>query len=100
MTFKIETAYKKIDKLTVNCEKNKYITNYFGAWGNSEFVDSSIFDELTTLSFEGRRVFGPLKYDSYLTQIYGDYLSLPPLEKQIPHHFVYKIDLEIKKDNE
>ena len=32
--------------------------------------------------------------DMFLTDAYGDYMKLPPKEKQIPHHFVVGIDLE------
>ena len=27
-------------------------------------------------------------YDAYLSRIYGDYMKLPPAEKQVSHHFV------------
>ena len=36
--------------------------------------------------FEGRPFQGPREYDSFLKRCYGDYLSLPPVEKRIPHY--------------
>lgn len=36
----------------------------------------------------------PDKLDTYLTRLYGDYMTPPPLEKRIPHHYCTVIDLE------
>lgn len=33
-------------------------------------------------------------YDTYLKMAFGDYMTLPPEEKQIPKHDAVKIDLE------
>ena len=34
------------------------------------------------------------EYEKWLTQIYGDYMQLPPVEKRIAHHFAECIDLD------
>lgn len=49
------------------------------------------FDEMQDMEFEGFtfRVFK--EYDRYLTALYGDYMSLPPKEKQKPHIYASKI---------
>lgn len=39
--------------------------------------------EICEGEFEGRRVFIPSNYDAYLTRIYGDYMKIPPKEKQL-----------------
>lgn len=36
--------------------------------------------------FEGRYYHAPGNYDIYLSQLYGDYMKMPPLEKQHSHH--------------
>lgn len=36
--------------------------------------------------FEGRTYNIPANYDNYLTQLYGDYMKMPPFEKQKTHH--------------
>ena len=38
------------------------------------------------LDFEGKKYPVMCGYDSYLRQIYGDYMKLPPVDKQITHH--------------
>lgn len=41
---------------------------------------------VTPVTFEGEQASAPLCYDTYLTQLYGDYMKMPPLEKQKTHH--------------
>ena len=40
--------------------------------------------------FETIELPGPKDYNFYLTQMYGDYMTLPPIEKQVTHH-AYKV---------
>lgn len=52
----------------------------------------AIFDKKILLAqanykFEDREYTGCANYDLYLTQLYGDYMKLPPVEKQITHDF-------------
>ena len=44
-----------------------------------------MFEKLTEVEFEGKKYPGPLQYDSYLKDVYGDYMQLPPKDKRIPH---------------
>ena len=36
----------------------------------------------------------PVGYDKYLKMAFGDYMKLPPKEKQVPHHDIVYMDLE------
>ena len=38
------------------------------------------------VEFEGSRFMAFREYDAYLKSIYGDYMELPPKEKQVTHH--------------
>ena len=44
--------------------------------------------------FEGEFMPIPIGYDGYLRMAFGDYMQLPPKEKQIPEHNVVYCDLE------
>ena len=44
-------------------------------------------DELIEHKFEDKMLMIPKQYDSILSQIYGDYMTMPPVEKREPHHF-------------
>ena len=70
------------------------IASYCGAWRKKEIVPADWYGEGTVLTFEGLRVSAPKEYDKWLTQVYGDYMQLPPEEERVPHHFVDVIDLE------
>lgn len=81
-------AIKKAKRgLKVACsEKTPWISNLHGAWGEKEVVDSICFKDTRDYSFEGRSLMGTTEYDIYLSNLYGDYLELPPPEKRITHH--------------
>ena len=71
------------------------IANFCGAWGNKEIVPKEWFGEGVSLQFEGLTVVGPLHYDKWLTQVYGNYKQLPPIEKRISRHAANEIKFEI-----
>ena len=74
--------------------KSKLMRNYSGAWGRREIVPAECFDDFVRLEFEGYQLMAPAAYDLYLRHIYGNYMTLPPVEKRISHHYTDKIDLE------
>ena len=45
-----------------------------------------VFDEYTTVEFEGKTYKAPKGYDEWLRSFYGDYMQLPPPEKRVSHH--------------
>lgn len=62
------------------------IGNIFGAWAEREYFNSSIYLETVKSSFEDLKLPIPKQYDFYLSQMYGDYMQLPPPEKRVPRH--------------
>ncbi len=46
--------------------------------------------------FEGREYNAPGNYDTYLTQLYGDYMKMPPVEKQKSDH-VFKMYWRVRQ---
>ena len=56
-------------------------------------MEKSVFGVPKLYDFEGLKVYGPEDADKYLTSLYGDYMKLPPKEKQITHHDFLLLDL-------
>lgn len=57
-----------------------------------EHHDYKTVTELTTGTFEGETFPIPIDYNKFLTEQYGDYMKLPPLEEQVNHHKIIEID--------
>ena len=51
------------------------------------------FGEILETDFEGHKLWIPAGYYEILSSVYGDYMKLPPVEKQVTHH-VNKIFLK------
>ena len=85
-------AVRKRDQLLRSARGTHRMSNHCGAWGEKEIVPTHWFGDGTALSFEGIPVRAPSEYRLWLTQIYGDYLRLPPEEQRVPHHFVDAFD--------
>lgn len=47
---------------------------------------STVFDGYTDLEFEGQKFMAIKHYDEYLTLMYGDYMTPPPVEKRVAKH--------------
>jgi len=86
---KRDAMYKRFD-----FDKSEYVANFYGAWGKKEVMPKLYFGEGTAVEFEGFEVVIPENYDQYLKNVYGDYMTLPPVEKRVSHHYCEIIDLE------
>ena len=54
--------------------------------------DFKTVSELSTAMFEDELFLIPKEYDKYLTEQYGDYMKLPPIEQQKNHHIILEMD--------
>lgn len=52
------------------------------------------FEEAVRVPFEGHMLPIPVGYDGYLKMAFGDYMQLPPVEKQVCHHEYEFMDME------
>lgn len=60
---------------------------------NKPVIPKSVFTDVIEVPFEGRMFFVPREYDSFLRGRYGDYMQLPPVEKQRRVHNLGKVRL-------
>jgi lipopolysaccharide cholinephosphotransferase len=75
----------KVDKLMQS--KNKQECCFYGSNQPSSIIcDKSVFDSAVMLEFEGKLFPAPVGYDEYLRYHYGDYMTLPPVEKRVAKH--------------
>ena len=81
-------------------EPTEWITSLHGAWGIREIVTAQHFAETTEYSFEGRRYLGPVDADTYLTSIYGDYMTPPPEDKRENRHQIQQLDFGDNPDKQ
>ncbi len=56
-------------------------------------LKKSTFYDIIEWEFENYKFPVPREYDYVLTRHYGDYMALPPLEQQKPHHNIVNISL-------
>lgn len=53
----------------------------------TECIEREGYGEPVQVEFEGKQYNAPANWDKYLSNLYGDYMQLPPEEDRIPHHF-------------
>lgn len=74
-------------------ENSNYVVNFGGAWGEREIFLKEIFENEILSEFEGHLYKIPQGYDMLLKNLYGNYMQLPPIDKQVTHHKHYILDL-------
>ena len=57
-----------------------------GPHGTKEIMPREVFGDKIMMDFEGLKFWGLKDYDTYLSHLYGDYMKLPPKDKQVSHH--------------
>ena len=66
-----------------NCQ---FVATASGVYGKREIFSKDVFKDLTEVEFEGIPLYAPTGYSDYLASLYGDYMKLPPKDKQISNH--------------
>lgn len=89
----LNTLYHKYDYLD-----NYNLISYGGTYIFKEIVDIDYYQDLIEGEFENKKFYIPKKYDKYLKNLYGDYMKLPPKDKQFSHHEIVEIKFP-KKDS-
>ncbi|MEC1714850.1 LicD family protein [Schinkia azotoformans] len=85
------------DMFVSDSKKKKYCTfasgrkHYLG-----ELMESEVIFPVSKAEFEGIVVNIPNNVNAYLTNLYGDYMKVPPVEKRERHYYV-KFELKTRK---
>ena len=80
-------AIAKRKMLSQSSPDSTLVANMIGRKGYwDEIMPREYFGTPALQEFEGRPLPIPSRYDEYLTHLYGDYRTLPPLAEQHPHH--------------
>lgn len=88
---KVLSPYKRLRALDHALSKydfynSQYVMNFMGSYKLKSVMNKDkIYGHDTYYCFENYKFRGPQNYDEYLTQIYGDYMKLPPVEKRNWH---------------
>lgn len=94
-----ELLYKNFLKIEdqARCKEGNYLLNYYTPY----MVEKEIFYRdwfVTTVEFEfeDTTIQLPNGYIEYLTQLFGDFMTPPPIDKQISNHSRYYINLNAR----
>lgn len=74
-------------------QRNNSPSNYIAeivnnAYGHREVFPAKWFTEFEEVEFEGRYYLASKNYKEILTQVFGNYLELPPVENRINHNAI------------
>jgi lipopolysaccharide cholinephosphotransferase len=96
--FSKETLIKKINAQYINLNQNK--SNFISDMDGKEngIVSSCFFDNFSSILFEGHSYSIIKDADSYLKAVFGNYMQMPPKEKQVPSHIEF-LDLNTPAKN-
>lgn len=89
--------FKNLDEFIKNNKEGNFLLNYFTPYKvEKETFPKEWFQTQIEVPFEDTSIKLPNGYEMYLTQLFGDYMVPPPIEKQINHHYLYFMDLECR----
>lgn len=96
----IHPFLKKCINIQSDKEQGEWLVAYTGTSGEKDIFRSEWFDGSITFKFEDTYINVPSGYDKFLTAMFGDYMTLPPIEEQTSHHalFYYNLDRRITKE--
>ena len=67
-------------------DKSTFVANSIFGYHKKEQMPKSIFESYILLAFEDRKFYAIKDYNTYLSNLFGDYMKLPPVEQQVTKH--------------
>lgn len=92
----VQEKIKRVQK-TYDYDAHEYVVNHFD--GRKGIMPRRYYGKPTPINFEGKQVLGVEDTNAYLTRQYGDYMTLPPVDKQRQHNF-HLLDLNTPYRNQ
>lgn len=86
----------RIDKIMRKnqVDKSHYIGCLMGAYRTREMMPLDYYGKGVLYDFEDIKLNGPEKYNEFLTDLYGDYMQLPPEDSRKTHFKIIEINGE------
>lgn len=78
----------------VSKEVGDHLVSYYGDYWDREYFDKKWFRSYIEMPFSDFKVKVPVGYHEYLTNVYGDYMKFPPVEKRVSHHYHYYLNMD------
>ncbi len=86
-----QNRLKKLERVK-DYDKSEYVgCVVWLSGGRKDIFPRKWFDEYVMIKFGDKEYRCPKEYDKFLTQVYGDYMQLPPENERIGHHNYYVI---------
>ena len=95
--FKIQNYAIKLEEICAEYPYDHctYVRSFYGFYGEKETYKKALHGKGCLLEFEGRNYVAPSHWHEYLTQMYGDYMQMPPVEQRKTTHNLEGISLHI-----
>lgn len=93
----IKNIRKKLNKIYYKYKTGEYVAVFVGTNIKGNVHKASIFKETINVPFEDRMYPIPKKYDEYLTNGYGDYMTPPPKAIREIGHGITEIKFKTKE---
>jgi len=87
----LQTKREQVMTRYSHCKTRRVCSTVSKYGYKKQMMDRQIYGTPVLVKFEDGEFFAPQKYTEYLTQIYGDYMQIPPEEKRIKPVDVYKL---------
>ena len=78
---KVNNVFEKYDY-----DKCIYVGAVSGGFSYKARIEKDVYEQ-SFVEFEGKKYAAPAGSDRLLSKLYGDYMQIPPVEKQIQHEF-------------
>lgn len=95
--------YEEIEQLAIhagnsNCQYETSLVSSITPY-KKKAIPIECRRNIINIDFEGLKLPAPIGYDTFLTQMYGDYMQFPPIEKRVDWHtgHILKPDIPYKQ---